>query len=306
MWLRPGIQTDFSLTNTTGIRTDLVPGPVTIDQMYNIFPFDNAITKMSLSGVEVQELFDYIAQRSSGRGCDSQAQIAGARVVLNCSILLPYDQSQGNPGHATNIYIGTSSDRCQSDDDCPGKGPNQCDVLSGVCWQPIEPLASYQLATSDYLSHGGSGFLVLQRNTTQNDTFVEQRDALIDFIRGGFPCGADAQGQLKTCSTDDDCANVVPGEVFACACPESVIDGAQCVTGPSGCAGKGQCVLAQCRDDVAAFQRTACEAAPTTSIQNQCEQSLAPCVAGGETCKSLACVDQRLGNFSDNRIVMVQ
>ena len=43
MWLRLGIQTDFSMTNTTGIRTDLVPGPVTVDQMYNIFPFDNTI-----------------------------------------------------------------------------------------------------------------------------------------------------------------------------------------------------------------------------------------------------------------------
>ena len=85
MWLRLGIQTDFSLTNTTGIRTDLVPGPVTVEQMYNIFPFDNSITKMQLSGVEVQELFDFVARRSAGRGCVSQAQIAGARVVLNCA-----------------------------------------------------------------------------------------------------------------------------------------------------------------------------------------------------------------------------
>ncbi|MBX7197681.1 MAG: 5'-nucleotidase C-terminal domain-containing protein, partial [Sandaracinaceae bacterium] len=53
-WLRLGIQTDFALTNTTGIRADLVPGPVTVEQMFNIFPFDNSITKMQLSGVEVQ------------------------------------------------------------------------------------------------------------------------------------------------------------------------------------------------------------------------------------------------------------
>jgi 5'-nucleotidase / UDP-sugar diphosphatase len=63
MQTRLGVQTDFSLTNTTGIRTDLVPGPVTIDEMFNIFPFDNAITKMQLSGYEVQELFDYTARR---------------------------------------------------------------------------------------------------------------------------------------------------------------------------------------------------------------------------------------------------
>src|SRR5262249_16341601 len=58
IWLRLGIQTDFSLTNATGIRADLNPGPVTIEQMFNIFPFDNSISKMQLSGAEVQELFD--------------------------------------------------------------------------------------------------------------------------------------------------------------------------------------------------------------------------------------------------------
>src|SRR5207247_7748609 len=52
MWLRLGIQTDFSLTNTTGIRADLNPGPITIEEMYNIFPFDNSISKMQLSGFE--------------------------------------------------------------------------------------------------------------------------------------------------------------------------------------------------------------------------------------------------------------
>jgi 5'-nucleotidase/UDP-sugar diphosphatase len=64
MWLRLGVQTDFSMTNTTGIRTDLIPGPVTVEEMYNIFPFNNTITKMQLSGTEVQEMFDFIAGRS--------------------------------------------------------------------------------------------------------------------------------------------------------------------------------------------------------------------------------------------------
>ena len=84
MWLRLGVQTDFAMTNTTGIRTDLIPGPVTIEEMFNIFPFNNTITKMQLSGTEVQQMFDFIAGRSQARGCVSQAQIAGARVILNC------------------------------------------------------------------------------------------------------------------------------------------------------------------------------------------------------------------------------
>src|SRR6185436_19595303 len=122
MWLRLGIQTDFSLTNSTGIRTDLVPGPVTVEQMFNIFPFDNSITKMNLSGVEVQELMDFVARRGAGRGCVSQIQIAGARMVVDCTKLGDPLESQGRPGVATNIYIGVAIDpktnkprQCKSD-----------------------------------------------------------------------------------------------------------------------------------------------------------------------------------------------
>src|SRR5690606_39137317 len=138
MWLRTGIQTDFSLTNTTGIRADLVPGPVDIEQLYNIFPFDNSITKMQLSGVEVQEMFDFVARRSAGRGCSSQVQIAGARVVLDCTAVGEGDSS---PGVATNIYIGAIDPpvACASDSECPGGLLGSCDLNTNRCWQPIDP-----------------------------------------------------------------------------------------------------------------------------------------------------------------------
>lgn len=304
MWLRLGIQTDFSLTNTTGIRADLVPGPVTVEQMYNIFPFDNSISKMQLSGVEVQELFDFVARRSSGRGCVSQVQIAGARVVIDCQKKL---SPTSTPGVATNIYIGTvdTEKPCASDADCPSKSFGSCDAETGRCWQPIDPIAGYELATSNYLAGGGSGFRVLQRNTTQFDTQVQQRDALIDYIRAGAPCGADSDGNLTECTVDADCADV--GEGFVCACPDNVIEGEQCVTNPAGtCTSpKGACVLSKCRDDVAAYTRVTCESAPNDTVKHTCELSIKPCSSAGEQCKYLACVDRRLGNFSDGRLKMV-
>ena len=116
MWLRLGVQTDLSLTNTTGIRTDLNPGPITIEEMYNIFPFDNTITKMQLSGFEMQEMFDFVARRSSSRSCVSQAQIAGARVVLNCA-------GCTRPDAAT---------PCKSDSDC-GIGSDGCNLATNLC-----------------------------------------------------------------------------------------------------------------------------------------------------------------------------
>lgn len=324
MWLRTSVRTDFALTNTTGIRADVVPGPVNVEQMYNIFPFDNSITKMQLSGVEVQELFDFVSRRSAGRGCTSQAQIAGARVVIDCVAQDAIDTTKP-PGLATFIYIGSqqctdASDclsgncdgsvdvcRCTGDADCGG-GVGSCDG-NGICWQSIDPYASYELATSNYLAGGGSGFRVLQRNTTQFDTKIQQRDALIDYIRGGNPCGSDAAGNVPSCATDADCA-----EGFVCTCPEAAFEnglvcatdnGVGCVLSVNPGPGDGQCVLARCRDDVADFQRAVCERAPTEQSRLECLASLSPCATGGEQCKFLACIDTAIGNVQDNRVRMV-
>ncbi len=323
MWLRLGIQTDFSLTNTTGIRADLVPGPVSVEQMYNIFPFDNSITKMQLSGVEVQQLFDFVARRSAGRGCVSQVQIAGARVVVDCAAEPEsVDGALVSPGLATGIYIGATSIECGRDEDCPGEGFGSCDVEIGRCWTPIEPFGYYELATSNYLAGGGSGFRVLQRNTTQNDTKVQQRDALLDYISAGSPCGSastipegEVKAPLRGCGQDSDCGCEDSGDPslcgledgsYICACPSSVTEDGQCTSNGGSCGeGEGSCVLAACRRDVAAFIRQTCDEAPNDDVESKCEDLILPCAAGGEQCKFLACVDRRLGNFSDGRLRMV-
>jgi 5'-nucleotidase len=295
--------------------------------MYNVFPFDNSITKMQLSGTEVKELFDFVARRSAGRGCVSQAQIAGARVVLNCSEL---QKGQDTAGQADAIYIGAATCEsnagcgphgscvkrgsvkvceCTSDSMCAGNGVGSCDIgsngSSGICWQPIDPISEYELATSNYLAAGGSGFTVLQHNTTQLDTKVQQRDALVDYIRAGDPCGADPTShKLISCSTDSECTGV--GDGYVCACPEAVVEGDTCQSDTTkNCSGKGACILAQCRIDVATFQRETCQAAPTPSVEADCEKALAPCASAGEQCKFLACVNKSIGNTADGRIRMV-
>ena len=102
--------------------------------------------------------------------------------------------------------------------------PGQCfqpnAPAAGVCWAPIALENDYQLATNNYIAQGGSGFRVLQRNTTQLNTNILQRDSLIDYMRQGNPCGynktayADTQG-LQPCSADTDCTT----DGYVCACP---------------------------------------------------------------------------------------
>jgi 5'-nucleotidase len=106
------------------------------------------------------------------------------------------------------------------------------------------------------------------------------------------------------CEKDADC---VAG--FACACPgnaerkSSGGDAFTCSSAASTCAaGKGVCVLAKCRDDVAAYRERRCASAPDVA---SCRARLDACTIGGESCKLLACVDEKMGAASDGRILAV-
>ena len=72
----------------------------------------------------------------------SQAQVAGIQFDMVC---FP------PPGHAENILING---------------------------RPLDPNGTYELATNNYIANGGSGFAVLERNTTQNDTGISIRDVV--------------------------------------------------------------------------------------------------------------------------------
>lgn len=140
----PGVETEIALTNTLGIRSDIPVGNITLDALYNAMPFDNTITTMFLSGREVQELLDYVAYRSSERGCSSQAQVAGIAFTMDCRNQVAKDI-----------------------------------VINGT---PLDLDGTYELATNNYIAHGGSGFEVLERNTTQVDTGVSIRDVVKEAI----------------------------------------------------------------------------------------------------------------------------
>ena len=394
MWLQLGVQTDFALTNSTGIRTDLNPGPVAITDLYNVFPFDNTTTKMELSGVEVQELFDFVARNTANRSCTSVAQVAGVRIRLNCggcdtnlrpdyggSCQSDSDCTSGASGAcdlpsdapgavgtcaitpcAEEIYIGQLTDQsgnpvsCTTDGDCcdntpenPNLKPKGCKYTAsgaccpgqcfqpdptqpGTCQAPVAQENVYQLATNNYIAAGGSGYRVLQRNTTQLNTNILQRDSLVDFMRQGNACGYSTtynnDVNLQSCSADADC--VTPG--FVCACPghvsQSNVGGTTTCTTTTACdTTQGRCVRGDCRNEVAAFHNQLCAGLPGGATGSDagadggvseagvdasgnplvaCENDLNACSIAGEECKTLACVDQTEGAATDNRVTVIR
>ncbi|HET7501840.1 MAG TPA: bifunctional UDP-sugar hydrolase/5'-nucleotidase, partial [Kofleriaceae bacterium] len=203
MQLQEGVEAEFAITNSLGIRADFERGPLTIEQMFNVFPFENSIVVMYLSGVEVQDTLDFVARRSAERGCRSQAQVAGIAFDMVCHGACP----NGETACAKNIYLG---DRCRKDNNSDGPiDPARC--------APLVPTSLYRVAVNDYIAAGGSGFQVLKRNTSKQDTGVSLRDGMRVFLNKQTPC-AD-----QTDETDKDRRPVV--DIYgAISCLDGVIE----------------------------------------------------------------------------------
>ncbi|HOU52717.1 MAG TPA: bifunctional UDP-sugar hydrolase/5'-nucleotidase [Myxococcota bacterium] len=278
MQRRKGVETDFALTNSLGIRSDIYAGPVTVDVLYNVFPFENSITKMYLSGREVVELFDYVARRSSSRGCQAQAQVAGVRALLQCG----------------------RCDLSRRPAAWPVQRPDAegCALDIRINGEALQLDSQYSVAVNDYIAKGGSGFMVLKRNTTQINTGVPQRDALMDFLRGGRPCG-----DLRACTRDGEGEGGCPSG-YRCSCDGRLSwDGATCQE-LAECPGGGRCVLASCVNDLSAQFDQRCQDLSVDAVEGaecRCRQHQAVWLACGQT----ACIDGTNGIAEDGRLQLL-
>ncbi len=194
MRLRKRVEADFGLTNSLGIRADFESGPLNLEEMYNVFPFDNTITTMYLSGDEIQRMIDDNTERSAQRGCKSQAQVSGLWYLMDCANVGPNGfHIACGPFDAQ----GRLANRCHPEDrtlDGPMLVGDNCiqervdaqgkptDPSTWRC-KFVLPASEYRAAVNDYIAAGGSGFIVLKNNTTKFNTGISLRDALIDYIR---------------------------------------------------------------------------------------------------------------------------
>jgi 5'-nucleotidase / UDP-sugar diphosphatase len=173
---------------------------------------------MYLSGVEMQELFNFVAERSAERGCVSQAQVSGARFTMDCA------QAQLNTlSIPCNPNDGGAAKWCPQENRA-GHAPWQClaDQNQGRCWanpatdiqingKPLDPSGTYRIAVNDYIAKGGSGFRVLKSNTTRIETGISLRDSLIGYMQGFCTCEDINEGR-ETSKTGERCGTLIDGQ----------------------------------------------------------------------------------------------
>lgn len=72
-----GIPVDFALTNNGGLRVPIVKGSITVGDMFELMPFENALVVLTLTGVQVDSLIQELAREGGEPIAGLSFKIAG-------------------------------------------------------------------------------------------------------------------------------------------------------------------------------------------------------------------------------------
>jgi 5'-nucleotidase len=165
---------DIALMNPGGVRADLVfdappgtGGAVTYGEAFTVQPFNNIVTTNTFTGAQ---LLDVLKDQWCGPAFEAQ-------VVLLPSSTLTYTFSRA---------IATAI----SDTPCAGAANPVSNVrINGVL---LDPAATYQVTTNNFLADGGDGFQSLRAGTNRTSLPDFDVDSLVRYLEptlAGAPIG---------------------------------------------------------------------------------------------------------------------
>jgi len=150
---------DIAFSNHGGVRADLPAGQITPRHVFAVMPFGNRVVVMKVTGGFLKDL---VEDRVSGtsRGM----VVGGAEIVI--------DRSKPDGSRVVKFNIGG---------------------------QPIDPNREYNLAVSDYLAEGNSGYERLLTVTPDHINYsgILLRQSMIDYIKNHSPIIPKTDGRWK-------------------------------------------------------------------------------------------------------------
>ena len=160
--VRAGAQTHLALITSSGFREPIPPGTIREETLRTALPYANRILVYSMTGAQIQSLLNYSVSRS---GSDFFSQVSGVRfrIVEN---------------KATDIQVL--------------KDP----ANSAAGYLPLDPTATYTVATTDFQGLVAGGYKELFAQATYRDTGLEVRDQVRSFFQARSPVTAQLDGRI--------------------------------------------------------------------------------------------------------------
>ncbi len=137
--MRKAASADISFQNSGGIRTDINKGPITMELVYTLLPFDNVLVVMELTGEQVLKLLEQSAKLEKG-------------ILQQSGLKVKYDMTKSVGQRVVEVFVGD---------------------------KPLELDKIYKVVTNDFLAAGGDNFITFKEGKNLvygdmlRDVFVE-------------------------------------------------------------------------------------------------------------------------------------
>lgn len=148
---------DIAVTNAGGLRADIAAGPITLEEVYAVLPFNNTLVTMDLTGAQVIEVLEQGANSQYGT-----VQVSGLRWSYDAAA--PF----GDRVTAVTLADGT----------------------------PLDPTATYRVATNNFMATGGDQFTTLTKGAKTVDTGINLVDTVVRYLGVNSPVDPQVEGRL--------------------------------------------------------------------------------------------------------------
>jgi 5'-nucleotidase len=148
---------DLAFTNAGGLRADIDAGPIALKEVYAVLPFNNTLVTMDLTGEQVVQVLEEGANSQYGT-----VQVAGLR--------WSYDADAPFGDRVTSVTLDDGT--------------------------PIDPDATYRIATNNFMAGGGDRFTTLTQGTSTVDTGINLVDTVVRYLERNSPVDPQVEGRL--------------------------------------------------------------------------------------------------------------
>jgi 5'-nucleotidase / UDP-sugar diphosphatase len=150
-----GLNVDFAIQNAGGVRMGLTAGEITVGMVYELLPFENTVYVLDITGRQIRELLESLMERI---------------------------QSPDNDGafpYTARLKFTADANRPEGDRITELTAVNQAGE-----WVPVNPDATYRLATNSYIAAGRDGYTVLQDcDGYRYDTGFQDAEVFMEYIQ---------------------------------------------------------------------------------------------------------------------------
>lgn len=161
-----GSGVDFAFTNAGGLRAEIDAGPITLREIFTVLPFNNTLVLMDLTGAQVRR----VLEEGTGIRPGPTGAPVNRGIVQVSGLKWAFEAGAPFGSRVTSVTLPDGT--------------------------PIDPNATYRIATNNFMAAGGDEFGTFKQGTNVADTGVNLVDTIVGLLARTPTVDPQVEGRL--------------------------------------------------------------------------------------------------------------